>query len=139
PSVRRWSAANLTVRVRKAVARSPHQYPVSGAVAGHLPSSPLTVESPAGVTRCDRRYPARRRTPSLTAHAPAASSPPADQAQFLDRAPVELPQRARLEILGAVMVGIFLAALDQTVVGTALPRIVTELRGNDLYTWVFTA
>jgi EmrB/QacA subfamily drug resistance transporter len=44
-----------------------------------------------------------------------------------------------MRILGAVMVGIFLAALDQTVVGTALPRIITDLRGNDLYTWAITA
>src|SRR4029077_544071 len=33
---------------------------------------------------------------------------------------------------------LFLFALDQTVVGTALPRIVTDLRGNSLYTWVVT-
>jgi len=33
-----------------------------------------------------------------------------------------LSQRAKLEILGAVMLGLFLGALDQTVVGTALPR-----------------
>ena len=46
---------------------------------------------------------------------------------------------ARLQILGAILLGLFLAALDQTVVGTALPVIVTDLRGNDLYTWVFTA
>jgi EmrB/QacA subfamily drug resistance transporter len=56
-----------------------------------------------------------------------------------DHAPVELPQPVRMRILFAVMVGIFLAALDQTVVGTALPRIVTDLRGNDVYTWAFTA
>src|SRR5262245_9086448 len=37
------------------------------------------------------------------------------------------------------MIGIFLAALDQTVVGTALPRIITDLGGNQLYTWAFTA
>ena len=30
------------------------------------------------------------------------------------------------------------ASLDSTAVGTALPRIVTDLHGNDLYTWVFT-
>ncbi|HKZ91288.1 MAG TPA: MDR family MFS transporter [Candidatus Limnocylindrales bacterium] len=58
---------------------------------------------------------------------------------FADRAPVELPHPVRLRILLAVMIGIFLAALDQTVVGTALPRIVTDLRGNDVYTWAFTA
>ena len=42
-----------------------------------------------------------------------------------DRAPIELPHRERIEILIAVLLGIFLAALDQTIVGTALPRIVT--------------
>ena len=56
-----------------------------------------------------------------------------------DRAPIELPHRVRLEILGAVLLGIFLAALDQTIVGTALPTIVTELQGNDVYVWAFTA
>jgi len=55
-----------------------------------------------------------------------------------DRAPIELPHRTRIEILIAVLLGIFLAALDQTIVGTALPRIVTDLNGNDLYTWAFT-
>jgi EmrB/QacA subfamily drug resistance transporter len=44
-----------------------------------------------------------------------------------------------MRVLGAVMLGIFLAALDQTVVGTALPRIITDLGGNGLYTWAFTA
>ncbi len=49
-----------------------------------------------------------------------------------------LSRRQKLEILGAVLLGLFLVALDQTIVGTALPRIVTELGGNDLYTWVVT-
>jgi len=49
-----------------------------------------------------------------------------------------LTQREKLEILGAVLLGLFLVALDQTIVGTALPRIVTDLGGNDLYTWVVT-
>jgi EmrB/QacA subfamily drug resistance transporter len=56
-----------------------------------------------------------------------------------DRPPIELPHRVRLEILGAVLLGIFLAALDQTIVGTALPVIVTDLAGNEVYTWAFTA
>jgi EmrB/QacA subfamily drug resistance transporter len=68
---------------------------------------------------------------------PLSASP--DQPTFVDRAPVALPHGIRLRILGAVMVGIFLAALDQTIVGTALPRIITDLRGNELYTWAFTA
>jgi EmrB/QacA subfamily drug resistance transporter len=50
-----------------------------------------------------------------------------------------LPLRAKLEILFAVMLGLFLGALDQTIVGPALPTIVTDLNGNDLYVWVVTA
>ncbi len=54
-------------------------------------------------------------------------------------APHVLSQRARLTVMGAVMLGLFLSALDQTIVGTALPTIVTDLGGNSLYTWVVTA
>ncbi len=49
-----------------------------------------------------------------------------------------LPFRAKMEILVAVMLGLFLGSLDQTIVTVALPRIVTELNGNDLYVWVVT-
>ena len=56
-----------------------------------------------------------------------------------DVAPVPLPQSTRLRILFAVMIGVFLAALDQTIVGTALPRMITDLGGNDIFTWAFTA
>ncbi|MHB8718583.1 MAG: MDR family MFS transporter [Candidatus Dormibacteria bacterium] len=49
-----------------------------------------------------------------------------------------LASRQKALIIVAVMLGLFLAALDQTIVGTALPRIVTDLRGNNLYTWVVT-
>ena len=45
-----------------------------------------------------------------------------------------LPQRQKMEILFAVMLGLFLGALDQTIVGPALPTIVTQLNGNDYYT-----
>ncbi|MEO8250926.1 MAG: MDR family MFS transporter [Chloroflexota bacterium] len=56
-----------------------------------------------------------------------------------DRAPLELPPRTRIEIFIVVLLGILLAALDQTIVGTALPVIVTDLKGNDVYTWAFTS
>jgi EmrB/QacA subfamily drug resistance transporter len=49
-----------------------------------------------------------------------------------------LPQRAKMEILFAVMLGLFLGALDQTIVGPALPTIVTQLAGNDVYVWAVT-
>jgi EmrB/QacA subfamily drug resistance transporter len=56
-----------------------------------------------------------------------------------DVAPVPLPHPTRIRILLAVMIGVFLAALDQTIVGTALPRMLTDLGGNDIFTWAFTA
>jgi EmrB/QacA subfamily drug resistance transporter len=49
-----------------------------------------------------------------------------------------LTRRARFEVLGAILLALLLGALDQTIVGTALPRIVTDLQGNELYTWVVT-
>ncbi|HXR27454.1 MAG TPA: MDR family MFS transporter [Candidatus Baltobacteraceae bacterium] len=50
-----------------------------------------------------------------------------------------LDNRTKFEILFAVMLGLFLTALDQTIVGPVLPHIVTDLKGADLYTWVVTA
>jgi EmrB/QacA subfamily drug resistance transporter len=49
-----------------------------------------------------------------------------------------LSQRAKLEILGAVMLGLLLGALDQTVVSVALPTIVSQLGGQELLTWTVT-
>jgi EmrB/QacA subfamily drug resistance transporter len=53
--------------------------------------------------------------------------------------PAGISARARWAVLGAILLTLFLGALDQTVVGTALPRIVTDLNGNGLYSWVVTA
>jgi EmrB/QacA subfamily drug resistance transporter len=52
---------------------------------------------------------------------------------------MSLPPRTKLAILGAILLTLFLASLDQTVVGTALPRIVTDLNGASLYSWVVSA
>src|SRR4051812_16389032 len=49
-----------------------------------------------------------------------------------------LSQREKMEILFAVMLGLFLGALDQTIVGPALPTIVTQLSGNEYYVWAVT-
>jgi EmrB/QacA subfamily drug resistance transporter len=42
-------------------------------------------------------------------------------------------------IMGSVMLGLFVSAVDQTVVSTAMPRIVAQLGGLSLFSWVFTA
>ncbi len=51
----------------------------------------------------------------------------------------DLTKRRVLVIIGALMLGMFLAALDQTVVSTALPTIVGDLHGGSHLTWVITA
>ena len=47
--------------------------------------------------------------------------------------------RALTTVFVALMLGMFLAALDQTIVSTALPTIVGELGGLDHLSWVVTA
>jgi EmrB/QacA subfamily drug resistance transporter len=44
-----------------------------------------------------------------------------------------------LLIIGALMLGMLLAALDQTIVSTALPTIVGDLKGGSHIAWVITA
>ena len=44
-----------------------------------------------------------------------------------------------LVIMGGLMTGLLLAALDQTIVSTALKNIVEEFNGLNHYTWVVTA
>jgi EmrB/QacA subfamily drug resistance transporter len=47
--------------------------------------------------------------------------------------------RALYLVLGALMSAMFLSALDQTIVATALPTISGDLHGADLLSWVITA
>src|ERR671935_3112897 len=42
-------------------------------------------------------------------------------------------------VVAGTMMALLLAALDQTIVGTAMPRIVAELNGLNYYSWVITA
>src|SRR5471032_2450252 len=52
---------------------------------------------------------------------------------------INLPIRQKITIMLAVMSGMLLAALDQTIVATALPRIVSQLHGLKDLSWVVTA
>ncbi|HLX27231.1 MAG TPA: MDR family MFS transporter [Casimicrobiaceae bacterium] len=52
-------------------------------------------------------------------------------------APVRAPSR-RPVVLGCVMLALFMAAVEVTIVATALPAIVGKLGGFALYTWVFS-
>ena len=71
--------------------------------------------------------------------APAAD-PAASPAGFgPDGALPGLSQRRIWIIIGALMCGMLLAALDQTIVSTALPTIVGDLKGGSHIAWVVTS
>ena len=53
--------------------------------------------------------------------------------------PVALHGRQLWLVLGALMLGMLLAALDQTIVATALPTIVGDLGGASNLSWIVTA
>jgi EmrB/QacA subfamily drug resistance transporter len=71
--------------------------------------------------------------------APGSGSGPADAAVAGAGALPGLSRRRILLIIGALMLGMLLAALDQTIVSTALPTIVGDLKGGSHIAWVITA
>jgi EmrB/QacA subfamily drug resistance transporter len=71
--------------------------------------------------------------------APAGGSPLPEADSFGNGALPGLGRRSILLIIGALMCGMMLAALDQTIVSTALPTIVGDLKGGSHITWVITS
>ncbi|MFG1811831.1 MFS transporter [Streptomyces sp. NPDC049040] len=65
-------------------------------------------------------------------------APAPDAAAQAAPGPDLTPRRVRLVFLG-LMLALLLAALDQMIVATALPKIVGELHGLDQMSWVVTA
>ncbi len=62
------------------------------------------------------------------------------QANSMAPSPQALPPRRTLIfILSGLITGMLLAALDQTIVATAGPTIISDLGGLSLYAWVFSA
>ncbi|MEY2844482.1 MAG: hypothetical protein RL076_28 [Chloroflexota bacterium] len=51
----------------------------------------------------------------------------------------DLPYRTKMFILASVMLGLFLSSLDQTIVSTAMPAIIRDLRGLEFVAWTSTA
>ncbi|MBI3951260.1 MAG: DHA2 family efflux MFS transporter permease subunit [Acidobacteria bacterium] len=64
-------------------------------------------------------------------------SPPEERTAIF-MAPIQLPHMQRRLITIGVMTGMFLGALEGTVVGTAMPTVVARLGGIDIYSWVFS-
>ncbi|MFB6899436.1 MFS transporter [Streptomyces hydrogenans] len=69
---------------------------------------------------------------ALPGEGPPAGPPPPPAETPLD------PRRVRLVFLG-LMLALLLAALEQMIVATALPKIVGELQGLDRMSWAITA
>ena len=63
---------------------------------------------------------------------PEAAAPAAAAGDYLSH-------RQILVVMGGLMAGMFLAALDQSIVGVALPKITSEIGGLDKLSWVVTA
>ena len=49
-----------------------------------------------------------------------------------------MTRKSKIIVTIALMLGMSLAALDITIVGTAMPTIVGKLGGITLYSWVFS-
>jgi EmrB/QacA subfamily drug resistance transporter len=71
---------------------------------------------------------------SIAAETTAAPSISQDLEQPIERSHAEI-----MVIIGALILAMLLAALDQTIVSTALPRIASDLHGLSKYSWVATA
>jgi EmrB/QacA subfamily drug resistance transporter len=77
-------------------------------------------------------------SPGSMKRAPAAAT--ADTApNFSTGSSEAYTHRAILVIMSGLMLGMFLAALDQTIVSTALPKISQDFHRTDLYSWVVTS
>ena len=61
------------------------------------------------------------------------------EAEAEERPHVILSRNRRWVVTAGILLGMFLAALEATVVGTAMPTIIASLGGLDRYSWVFSA
>src|SRR6476620_4273681 len=61
------------------------------------------------------------------------------QLEAAGREPIEMSHRRRNFVVAGVMTGMAIAALEATVVGTAMPTVIASLGGINHYSWVFSA
>src|SRR5256714_5852011 len=52
---------------------------------------------------------------------------------------MSMTRKSKIIVIIALMLGMSLASLDTTIVGTAMPTIIGKLGGINLYSWVFSA
>jgi EmrB/QacA subfamily drug resistance transporter len=77
-------------------------------------------------------------TSTATSTPPQPATPAVNDTPPTSAAPVEVSRQRINAVFGAVALGLLLAALDQTIVSTALPTIVGDLGGAGHLSWVVT-
>ncbi len=70
---------------------------------------------------------------------PSTQSASTEPAKIVRPEPLSLTPSQRTTVTLGVMLGLFLAALEATVVGTAMPTVIASLGGLHIYSWVFSA
>lgn len=51
----------------------------------------------------------------------------------------QMSKKRTIAVMVGVLTGMFFSSLNQTLIGTALPKIISHLGGMNLYSWVFTS
>ncbi|WP_338012582.1 MDR family MFS transporter [Streptomyces sp. CB02460] len=96
--------------------------------AAEKPNHPASRQAITGQNRQDGGVADPRRCLMAQQLSPTAQAPGGDRST-----------RSVLVAIGALLLGMLLAALDQTIVSTALPTIVSDLGGLEHLSWVVTA
>lgn len=108
------------------------------AAVGHEASQPAQMRDTKGVASPSGTQSAvddaEARVADVTAGGPPWPAPPT-----VPEPVDELPRRQLIATLAGVMMAMLLGALDQTIVGTAMPRVIADLHGFEQYGWVVTA
>ena len=61
------------------------------------------------------------------------------QTELKSKPTLDMSSKRRWAVTAGVMVGMFIAALEATIVGTAMPTVIASLGGLNHYSWVFSA
>src|SRR3989442_7839697 len=75
----------------------------------------------------------------MSTHSSTAAPPVRAPSEWRTSGLIQLTRPQMIGTLSGLMLSMLLAALDQTIVGTAEPKIIASLSGFDRYPWVSTA
>src|SRR6266480_3717311 len=124
----RWEAARGYARPRARMATQNRRRPLYRGVGS------ASAQLPAADRKHDRRDGVAEEERMRNDIQPPAGKP-AESGHLTEG----LTRWGTIGVVAGTMLALLLAALDQTIVGTAMPRIVAELNGLNYYSWVITA